>query len=392
MAVVIKPRRRMSDDTAPTTANLQDGELAVNTVSRKIYMRVGAAIIELFKSLSRDDVGLSNVDNTSDNDKPVSTAQQSALDAKYPNDAATALGLHPLANPPPTPADLNTALGTGQARFGRIIGSTTNTPFQWGTFVQAPYSAGEGAQLAMSVTTDQIAWRRNTGPWHQIYHSGNFANGTAGQYLRGNGTLTADGILTASRFTAPQANGAGLRFWADAGNVYTIHMSSAGDATFGGRAPGETTSDYNMYFRMTSGTNRGFVFQNGGNSVAGIDAAGSGYFKSHVYSSEGQFFDVLGNVRKLPVTTVNATYTITASDFNTAVEKSNNTAYTYTLPNIGVQGHAITFINSGTAGNLTIARGTGVSLLRNGVDANIVVGPGSMTTIVRSANTGRWIA
>lgn len=82
MANVIKPRRRMSDATAPTTANLQDGEMAVNTVSRKIYMRVGGAIVELFKALTKADVGLGNVDNTSDANKPISTATQNALAGK----------------------------------------------------------------------------------------------------------------------------------------------------------------------------------------------------------------------------------------------------------------------------------------------------------------------
>ena len=52
-------------------------------------------------------------------------------------------------------------------------------------------------------------------------------------------------------------------------------MSSATNSTWGGRVPGETTSDYNMYFRMSAGTNRGFVFQNSTTEVAGIDASGN---------------------------------------------------------------------------------------------------------------------
>jgi hypothetical protein len=58
-------------------------------------------------------------------------------------------------------------------------------------------------------------------------------------------------------------------------------MSTATDATNGGRAPGETTSDYNMYFTMAGGTNRGFVFRNNNaatGAVAGIDSTGTGYF------------------------------------------------------------------------------------------------------------------
>jgi len=58
-------------------------------------------------------------------------------------------------------------------------------------------------------------------------------------------------------------------------------MSSTGNGTWGGRVAGETTSDYNMYFRMTGGTNRGFVFSAGSagtTKVAGIDASGNGRF------------------------------------------------------------------------------------------------------------------
>jgi hypothetical protein len=57
-------------------------------------------------------------------------------------------------------------------------------------------------------------------------------------------------------------------------------MSAVSDATWGGRANGETTSDYNMYFRMKGGTNRGFTFRNNVTNVATIDGAGNGYFNS----------------------------------------------------------------------------------------------------------------
>ena len=73
------------------------------------------------------------------------------------------------------------------------------------------------------------------------------------------------------RFAA--ADGRGMRFW-DSDN-YKIWMSAATNATWGGRVPGETTSDYNMYFRMTGGTNRGFVFQNSTTEVGGIDGGGN---------------------------------------------------------------------------------------------------------------------
>lgn len=54
-------------------------------------------------------------------------------------------------------------------------------------------------------------------------------------------------------------DGRGLRFWDS--DSYKIWMSSAGSTAWGGRISGDTTSDYNMYFRIASGTNRGFVFE-----------------------------------------------------------------------------------------------------------------------------------
>jgi len=72
-----------------------------------------------------------------------------------------------------------------------------------------------------------------------------------------------------------------LRFWNSTN--YSIRMSESSDGTYGGRVSGETTSDYNMYFTMTAGTNRGFVFNNGlNNAIAGIDANGIGRFTGAV--------------------------------------------------------------------------------------------------------------
>lgn len=45
MASILKPKRRTADATAPTTANLADGEVAINHVSKTIYQRIGAAVV-----------------------------------------------------------------------------------------------------------------------------------------------------------------------------------------------------------------------------------------------------------------------------------------------------------------------------------------------------------
>lgn len=45
MASILKPKRRTADATAPTTADLADGEVAINHVSKTIYQRIGAAVV-----------------------------------------------------------------------------------------------------------------------------------------------------------------------------------------------------------------------------------------------------------------------------------------------------------------------------------------------------------
>jgi hypothetical protein len=51
-------------------------------------------------------------------------------------------------------------------------------------------------------------------------------------------------------------------------------MSAASNSTYGGRVDRETSSDYNMYFKMRSGTNRGFVFRDDANNYASINPNG----------------------------------------------------------------------------------------------------------------------
>ena len=86
--------------------------------------------------------------------------------------------------------------------------------------------------------------------------------------------------------TSGDANGIG--FWdgtTGGSGSYAIYMSSQG-GSYAGRVTGDTTSDYNMYFKMSAGTNRGFVFKNGASSVAGIDGAGNGRFDGTISSGD----------------------------------------------------------------------------------------------------------
>jgi len=150
------------------------------------------------------------------------------------------------------------------------------------------------------------------GAWYELVHSGNVgsyapslagvgASGTWGIDISGNaGTVTSStsrtdstaypvvwnitggssqnyscaavtiqsstGTLNATTFVGGNMNvvsgdGKGFGFWGGNGS-YGMHMSSTGNVTWGGRISGDTTSDYNTYFRMEQGVNRGFVFEN----------------------------------------------------------------------------------------------------------------------------------
>jgi hypothetical protein len=77
-----------------------------------------------------------------------------------------------------------------------------------------------------------------------------------------------------SLYSVTPGNGNGMRFWNS--ELYKIYMSSTADTTWGGSL--DAASDYNMYFQMDSGANRGFVFKNAGAPVAQIDGSGKGYF------------------------------------------------------------------------------------------------------------------
>lgn len=58
------------------------------------------------------------------------------------------------------------------------------------------------------------------------------------------------------------------------GMVPTVYGITLLPATTGGRVSTETASDYNMYFNMYAGANRGYVFKSAGAAIAQIDASG----------------------------------------------------------------------------------------------------------------------
>lgn len=96
-----------------------------------------------------------------------------------------------------------------------------------------------------------------------------------------------------------------------------------------------------------------------------------------------------GNV---PIDVQNGTYTFVAGDVGRCKAKNNTTAYTYTLNNsVFAAGDWISVANFASTANITIARGSGVTLYYAGStdNANRIVGPRGIATIyMESASVG----
>ena len=153
-------------------------------------------------------------------------------------------------------------------------------------------NAGTAGQVAINYSND------SNSTYQMLWGSGNSVYGTGGIYCNPNSDIiyaaafydanntgyyldpnSYSNLYTARAYEWQLHAGAGygVRFWGGSSS-YSIQMSEVGNGTWGGRVAGETTSDYNMYFTMTGGTNRGFVFRNSlssGGVVAGIDAGGN---------------------------------------------------------------------------------------------------------------------
>ena len=58
---IIKLKRSTTASTVPTTANLEDGEIAVNVTDKKLYVRNGESIIEVANNVAGGAVDLTNL-------------------------------------------------------------------------------------------------------------------------------------------------------------------------------------------------------------------------------------------------------------------------------------------------------------------------------------------
>lgn len=130
----IRPARGTLAALTTNLANIVEDEILHATDSGKLYAKRSGALVELSSSpvasvngatgvvvLTKTDIGLGNVDNTSDIAKPISTATQGALDLKAPL-ASPALTGVPSA--PTAAVDTNT---TQLATTAFVVGQASST-------------------------------------------------------------------------------------------------------------------------------------------------------------------------------------------------------------------------------------------------------------------------
>lgn len=175
------------------------------------------------------------------------------------------------------------------------------------------------------------------GNHHYFRNSANtthlFIDGTSGEVGIGNidpaYTLDVTGNFhtTSYQYGSGQHVAAGdgnrVSFWGT-GTNYAIWMSTEGNGTYGGSTTYAGTSDYNMYFNMASGTNRGYVFMYNSSPVAQIE--GNGTMNAYAYSG-----------------TSNVAGTGAAAYFPDGLYSTGDTAWIYS--NIITSNH---YVNAGT--------------------------------------------
>lgn len=103
--------------------------------------------------------------------------------------------------------------------------------------------------------------------------------------------------------------------------------------------------------------------------------------------------DSRGNLREIPLNAQNAAYTFALTDRGQAVIKTNTTAFTWTVPLEATvafpNGTAITIVNDGTAGAVTISPAGGVTLIDGGTTGAFTLNANTARTLLK-IGTNRW--
>lgn len=117
----------------------------------KLLEAVSATTLKAALTLVKGDVGLGNVDNTSDVNKPVSTAQQAALDLKAPLNSPAITGTPTV--PTAAPGTNTTQIANMAAVQAEIAALIASAPGALNTLDELAAAMGDDANFAATMTT-----------------------------------------------------------------------------------------------------------------------------------------------------------------------------------------------------------------------------------------------
>jgi hypothetical protein len=238
-------------------------------------------------TLDSSDVGLGNVDNTSDANKPVSTAQQTALDLKAnlisPTLVTPALGT-------PSSGVVTNLTGTASININGTVGATTPSTGAFTTLSASTNVNAGGNNLSLTNTNAgssaqaTIRFINDTAEQGNIsLNSSTYSFGTLVANAIGIRSYTAAGVyLTAENASGHIRLGIGatpstIADFSSTGLAVTGALSSTGKITSGGNiqvvAAGDLTwgGDYGAGIPVINGTSGvGFTFYPGGSTTGAV--------------------------------------------------------------------------------------------------------------------------